>query len=244
MAEAVLELSDQPVIRNLASAIVTSQRSEITWMQELLERKGFPRVPDDAQGASGSPAEHGADGPGAPGGFFGSVAATVRAALLLVPVVGGVFAAAWLGFDAARRRHAGGLRPCPATPPSAGWHAVAVAGLVAGAALHLALASSHFAVATDSGVFFAVAALVEAIVAAAIMAWPSPASYLAGAVIALLLIVVRGAAWLIESPGTPAVASVDLIGAMIMVAELAAAIACLELWRYGRHAPSSAGVLA
>ena len=44
MAEAVLERSDNATVGFLAEAMVTSQRSEIEIMQDLLVRKGFERV--------------------------------------------------------------------------------------------------------------------------------------------------------------------------------------------------------
>ena len=46
MAEAILALSEQPQVRRLAEGIVTSQESEIAYMQDLLQQKGFPPVRD------------------------------------------------------------------------------------------------------------------------------------------------------------------------------------------------------
>jgi uncharacterized protein (DUF305 family) len=46
MAQAVLERTQRPEVRALAQAIVAAQKSEITYMQALLQRKGFPPVPD------------------------------------------------------------------------------------------------------------------------------------------------------------------------------------------------------
>ena len=46
--EAALELAKQPEVRSLAQSIVNAQTSEIALMQELLQQKGFPPVPEDA----------------------------------------------------------------------------------------------------------------------------------------------------------------------------------------------------
>jgi len=46
MAQAVLDRSEQPAVRALAQAIVRAQESEITYMQALLQQKGFAPVPD------------------------------------------------------------------------------------------------------------------------------------------------------------------------------------------------------
>jgi uncharacterized protein (DUF305 family) len=47
MAQALLNRSQRPEVRALAEAIVNAQESEIELMQSLLQRKGFPLVPDD-----------------------------------------------------------------------------------------------------------------------------------------------------------------------------------------------------
>ncbi|GAB4577305.1 MAG: DUF305 domain-containing protein [Anaerolineales bacterium] len=47
MGQAALELTQRPEVRALAQAIVNAQTIEIAAMQALLERKGFPPVPDD-----------------------------------------------------------------------------------------------------------------------------------------------------------------------------------------------------
>jgi len=47
MARAILERTQRPEVRALAEAIVNAQESEIALMQELLQRKSFPPVPDE-----------------------------------------------------------------------------------------------------------------------------------------------------------------------------------------------------
>jgi uncharacterized protein (DUF305 family) len=45
MAEAILAQSEQEVVRRFAQSIIDSQGGEIEYMQDLLEQKGFERVP-------------------------------------------------------------------------------------------------------------------------------------------------------------------------------------------------------
>lgn len=47
MAHVVLERSQRPEVRALAESIIKAQESEIALMQALLQRKGFPPVPDE-----------------------------------------------------------------------------------------------------------------------------------------------------------------------------------------------------
>ena len=50
MAQEILKHDPSPAVRNLAGAIVMSQQNEITYMQDLLEQKGFPPVSDVPDG--------------------------------------------------------------------------------------------------------------------------------------------------------------------------------------------------
>lgn len=47
MGQAVLELTQRPEVQALAQSIVNAQTIEIATMQDLLQRKGFPPVPDE-----------------------------------------------------------------------------------------------------------------------------------------------------------------------------------------------------
>lgn len=47
MAQAILTRTQRPEVRAMADAIINAQKSEIALMQELLQRKGFPTIPDD-----------------------------------------------------------------------------------------------------------------------------------------------------------------------------------------------------
>lgn len=46
MAEAILEQSERPEVVALARSIVTAQSSEVDYMQELLQQRGHPPVPE------------------------------------------------------------------------------------------------------------------------------------------------------------------------------------------------------
>lgn len=54
MAQAILDRTQHPVVRQLAQTIVNSQQSEIAYMQDLLEQKGFPRVTETPGGGHGN----------------------------------------------------------------------------------------------------------------------------------------------------------------------------------------------
>ena len=50
MAAAILERAAPPAVKDLAQSIAASQQSEIAYMQDLLEQKGFPREIEDPEG--------------------------------------------------------------------------------------------------------------------------------------------------------------------------------------------------
>lgn len=50
MAQAILERDPPPAVGSLAQSIVASQQTEIAYMQDLLEQKGFPRENADPEG--------------------------------------------------------------------------------------------------------------------------------------------------------------------------------------------------
>ena len=49
MGEAILSQTDRPEVRALAQSIVDAQAGEVAFMQELLQQKGFPPVPDEPE---------------------------------------------------------------------------------------------------------------------------------------------------------------------------------------------------
>jgi hypothetical protein len=162
-------------------------------------------------------------------GFFAALGDTVR----LAPLSLGVLAATGFGLYAVRRRRtwtvaAGGLAVPVA--PSSGWRAVAAVGLALSAALHVGLTPAHFEEAAVQGIFFCVVGVAAAILAAAILVWPSRPAYLAGAGISLALIVLWAVFLLVPPPGAEAAETVSLVGLITKATELVALIACTTLW--------------
>jgi hypothetical protein len=162
-------------------------------------------------------------------GFFAALRDTVR----LAPLSLGVLAATGLGLYAVRRRRAwavtaGGLAEPVA--PSSGWRAAAAVGLVLSAALHIGLTPAHFEEAAVQGIFFCVVGVAAAVVAAAILVWPSRPAYLAGAGISLALIVLWAVFLVVPPPGAEAAETVSLVGLITKATELVALIACTALW--------------
>ncbi len=157
-----------------------------------------------------------------------------RDAARLSPLSLGVLAVAGTGLFVARRRWAwagptsGGLAGPVVLPPF--WKAAAVGGLALSAVLHVGLAPAHFEEATAQGVFFYTAGATAAVLAAAILAWPSRLAYLAGAGVSLALIALWAVFLLVPPPGSEATSTVDLVGLVTKATELLAANACLVLW--------------
>jgi len=151
----------------------------------------------------------------------------------LAPLSLGVLATIGLGLYAVRRRRTralpAGKRAEPVAPSSA-WRGASIVGLSLSAALHLGLISAHFEVAVVQGIFFCAAGVISALVAAAILVWPSRPAYLAGAGISLALIVLWAVFLLVPPPGAEAAEAVDPVGLLTKATELVAAIACTALW--------------
>ena len=150
----------------------------------------------------------------------------------LAPLPLAVFAIAWFCFDAIRRQRAGLAEPIA---PSSLWRTVAVGGLLASAALHVGLAPAHFEEATVHGVFFSTAGVTAAIAAAVILAWPSRPAYVAGAGIALALIVLWAVFRLVPPPGAEVAEDIDLVGSLTKATELVVITACTVLWFWSRR---------
>jgi hypothetical protein len=84
-------------------------------------------------------------------------------------------------------------------------------------------------------VFFSIAGVAAAIVAAGILIWPSRPVYLAGVGISLALLVLWAAFLLVPPPGSEAAEAVDLVGLFTKSTELVAATACAVLWFRSRR---------
>jgi hypothetical protein len=171
-------------------------------------------------------------------GFAASVPTSLWNTARLSPLSLGVFAIAGFGLYATRRRRvltAGeGLTRPFALPPV--WRAAAVGGLALSAALHIGLAPVHFEEAFVQGIFFSVAGVAAAIVAAGILVWPSRPVYLAGAALSLAMVALWAVFLLVPPPGSEAAEVVDLVGLFTKATELVAATACAVLWFRCRQA--------
>jgi uncharacterized protein (DUF305 family) len=236
MAAAAEELSGSDQTRDLAAGIATAQQAEIDQFQQMLEERGLPRVTDEVTLDDESVPTHsdeddehasGGHGQGEEGaGFTAGTEDVLRATLRYLPITLGLFALSWLVVDTVHRR----LRRAPEEPYALGWRITAVCALMLSAMLHAGLTPDHFEERTSYGVFFAASVVVETAIAAAIVAWPSTFTFLAGAAVSIALIVVWSVFRFISPPGADAAESVDLIGLVTKAAEVVAAIACICLW--------------
>jgi hypothetical protein len=172
------------------------------------------------------------------GGFVASVPAVLGDTARLAPMSLGVLALAGGGLFAARRRiaypGAADRTAAPVSAPTA-WRTTAVVGLALSAVLHFGLAPMHLGEAAIQGIFFYAAGVVAAVVAAAVLAWPSRPVYLAGAGISLALILLWAVFLLVPPPGAEVAEAVDLVGLFTKATELAAAAACFVLWLRARR---------
>ncbi len=201
----------------LAVSVTDSAGTETTRFNE----RAFLAQEGKAKGNGAKASKHTHDE-----GFMASVPAALRDTARLSPFSLGVFAVAGFGLYAIRRRWAW-AGPI-ALPPV--WRAAAVGGLALSAALHIGLAPVHFREAIVQGVFFSVAGVISALVAAAILAWPSRLTYLAGGGISLVLISLWAVFLLVPPPGSETAEAVNLVGLLTKATELAAVTACAVLW--------------
>lgn len=231
MAEAVLELTDQPEVVRFAQRTAMEQQAEIRGMQALLQRKGLP--PEEAGPSMPTEKDHAEESPTEedpiekdPGeGFAAAVLTVAHDTARLAPLPLAVLAAAWLGFDAVRRR----TRTGDASPPVL-WRVLAVSGLSLSAALNIGLASAHFEETNVYGYLFSGAGIALATAAAAIWARPSRLTYLAGAALPLALISLWTVFQLAPPSGAGSVEPLDLMELFTVVTELLAMVACAALW--------------
>lgn len=163
-----------------------------------------------------------------------------RDAARLSPLSLGVLAVAGTGLFAVRRRWAwaepasGGLARSVVFPSF--WRAAAVGGLALSAVLHVGLAPVHLEEAAIQGASFYAAGVVAAIVAAAILAWPSRLAHLAGAALSLTLVAFWAVFLLVPPPGSETASTIDLVGLVAKTTELVSATACTVLWLRARRA--------
>jgi len=233
MAEGIVARTDRPEVLRLAGTVIAAQRAEISAMQQMLRDRGLPEVPPPDFAPAGGQG-HGEED-------RGDISSTARDLVRLAPLPIGVFAAAWLGIDGARRRRVwAGLASTPVASWSA-WRVAALAGLAASALLHAALAPEHFAESAAYGLFFAASTGALAIAAAGVVAWPARTAAVFGAAISLVLLVVYATFRIVPPPGADAPESVDPVGVLTKAAEILALAACLVLARRAgrRSAPDA-----
>jgi uncharacterized protein (DUF305 family) len=231
MAEAILERSDRPEVQALAQKTIASQQAEIRGMQALLQRKGLSPVEGEPNfGEDTSHDEH-----HKPAYLSEVLPDTARLASLPLAV----FAMAWLCLDALRRQLTRTRLAVPFVPPSI-WRMAAVGGLLASAVFHAGLAPAHFEEVSIYGVFFGVASAAAATIAAAILAWPSRPAYIAGAGLALTLVVLWVVFRLVAPPGAGVVEEVDPVGLLTKATELVAMTACTALWFWSHRTTGKA----
>ncbi len=188
------------------------------------------------EGQKGNGAKAKAKGHAHDEGFAASTPAALWDTARLSPLSLGVFAIAGFGLYAARRRSTSvGSRLTGSSIRPTLWKAMAVSGLALSAALHIGLAPMHFEEAFVQGVFFSIAGVAAAIVAAGILVWSSRPVYLAGVGISLALLVLWSVFLLVPPPGSEAAEAVDLVGLFTKSTELVAATACAVLWFRSRR---------
>jgi hypothetical protein len=215
---------------DLAVSVTDSAGEETTRFND----KAF--LIQEGQKGNGAKAKAEAKGHAHDEGFAASMPAALWDTARLSPLSLGVFAIAGFSLFAARRRSTSvdsRLTGSSILPPV--WKAVAVSGLALSAALHIGLAPMHFEEAFVQGVFFSIAGVAAAIVAAGILIWPSRPVYLAGVGISLALLVLWAVFLLVPPPGSEAAEAVDLVGLFTKSTELVAATACAVLWFRSRR---------
>src|SRR5918998_285808 len=215
---------------DLAVSVTDSAGEETTRFND----KAF--LIQEGQKGNGAKAKAEAKGHAHDEGFAASMPAALWDTARLSPLSLGVFAIAGFSLFAARRRSTSvdsRLTGSSILPPV--WKAVAVSGIALSAALHIGLAPMHFEEAFVQGVFFSIAGVAAAIVAAGILIWPSRPVYLAGVGISLALLVLWAVFLLVPPPGSEAAEAVDLVGLLTKSTELVAATACAVLWFRSRR---------
>lgn len=226
---------------NHFNTIIFSENQDLALAVQVTDSEGVEtaRFNDAAfmvqQGKAGGGGKTKAHNHGA--GFVASVPAALWNTARLSPLSLGFLAVAGMGFYAVRRRAWAASGGSVALPRA--WRMAAVGGLVLSAALHVGLAPAHFGEAAAHGIFFFAAGAISAIIAAAVLTWPSRPAYLAGAAFSLALIALWVVFLLVPPPGSEAAETVDLVGLVTKATELVAATACLVLWNKDRSARPS-----
>jgi uncharacterized protein (DUF305 family) len=235
MAEAILERTDRPEVRDFAETMIDSQRSEIDSLQRWLRTHGLPEatVEPDGQaeepGGAGEHAGHGTVGGGGEG-LLALAGPAGSGALRLGPVALGAAALAWLLTDSQRRWRHWPEDPEPAAPRQPGWRLLAAAGLAASGVVHLALAPEQAEVSTFLGVGFWVAGVAAAVLAGAVLAWPTR-PVLAGVLLTAAAVTAAYFLFLlVPPPGAERPTDPEAVGLLTQLAHVAVLLAAVSLW--------------
>ena len=225
MATACVELCDDAQVVDIARNITTTQSGEIDLMNEMLVARGQPAVTWDAVMAGmnmGAAALEEAVAPTTGEALRDVLAKTTRS----LPVIFGLVALAWLLVDAVRRRR---LWPqdldAPLAPVLAG-----IGGAAASAALHAGLVPGFLDLRTDLGLFHGAVVVVQAVVAASLIANRRHDLTLVGSVVGLAVI----AGWAVlhlVAPDSDDDGRFDLAVTLAIAAEAIQATALFWAWR-------------
>lgn len=246
MAQAAVEMADSTQVRALARGIISAQTAEIRLAQDLLARRGLSPDPSAAASApsnasneqrtaqgqlNGGAAKRAGDEPAMgghhSGGFVASMRPVLRDMVRLAPLAIAIFVAAWLALD---RRRASVLGIAVPNVRARGWQWLAVVGLGLSALVHIGMTPMHFEEAPWQGVLFFLAGVAAAALAAALLR-PSRPAAIAGAALALGLMLAWAIFRVVPPPGAASTEGVDLIGLLTKAAELAALVGCVALLR-------------
>ena len=207
MAQAGVQLGDQPQVVRLAGSIAASQTSEIDYLQSLLSVRGLPPAPVP-QLMDGQHGEAAADGHGGGGG------PTARDTVLLLVVSLGVVALLWLLLDTSARQV--GMRLSRLRPVVL----VLTAAATTSAAVHLVLTPAHAREGTVYGAFFGLSAVVLAGAAAVVLAGFHRTGALLAGIASGVLIPTYILFRIVPPPGASVVEGVDGWGVLTIAAEL------------------------
>jgi len=220
MAEAGVELTDDPQVVQLARSIAGAQASEIDYLQSLLAARGLPPEPVPA----GMNAVAGEEG------HAGTASPALRETLLLSLVTVGLVAFFWLLIDSVARR-AGSRRV-----PSGAMAAALTGPAVVTAAVHLTLTPEHAQQSVGYGLFFVLTALGAAAGAAVVVAGLMRTGAVALAGVSGLLLVTYVLFRFVAPPGADSPEDVDLWGVVAVTTELVILVAAASSLMSARRA--------
>lgn len=222
MAEAAVELSEDPQVVALASGIAAAQTSEIDYLQALRAQRGLPSATVPT-----SMAEHDLAVDHRAGGLAS------RFVALWSIVALSVVAFLWLLVDTVvRRSDTTQVRVDAAA-------LLVVAGAVVSSAVHLMLTPSHAEESVAYGLFFLVAALALALGAAAVLAGSVIPGAAIVAVTSLLLLGIYVLFRVVPAPGAEAPEGIDGWGVLAGSAQGVAVLAASALVRRRRALQTS-----